>query len=320
MTDRDRKILLFLVPVVLLGAVWFLAIKPKRQEAATVGKQLTEQVKKRDAAVARAGGLERAKTNFAADYGEVIRLGKAIPATIDVPSLIVQLDEAAKGSRIEFNSIRTGERDPAAPTPALATPPPAGGSQPPPAGGAQPAAGGATPPGGGAAPGGAQPAASAPGQTAQNATGAVNTANAQNGQNAAAAGSPPGGAPAGAPGGAGGGAVPGLDTVPLEFSFEGDFFQLADLFHRLKRFVRVDGEQLVVRGRLMTIDSFTFDSAESFPKLTAEVKATVYLAPKAEGTSAGASPSGPPQAAGAPAAPQPASAPSAAPATATATP
>ncbi len=107
--------------------------------------------------------------------------------------------------------------------------------------------------------------------------------------------------------------------MPLEFSFRGSFFDLTDFFHRLKRFVRVANERVLVRGRLMTVDSFTFTSGDSFPQLTAEVKATVYLAPKAEGAVAGATPQGPsPVAPAQPAAAQPASSPT--PAAATATP
>jgi hypothetical protein len=93
---------------------------------------------------------------------------------------------------------------------------------------------------------------------------------------------------------AGGTAAPGLETVPLTLEFKGNFFDLADFFHRLKRFVRVAGEDVSVKGRLITVDGFKFSSDTStFPKLKAEVTATVYLSPKAEGATAGATPQGP---------------------------
>ena len=47
----------------------------------------------------------------------------------------------------------------------------------------------------------------------------------------------PRGTPAAAPAGG------ALESVSLEFNFTGDFFELADFFHRLKRFVFVDGRQ-----------------------------------------------------------------------------
>ena len=40
----------------------------------------------------------------------------------------------------------------------------------------------------------------------------------------------------------------GLDSVPLELEFTGSFFDLADFFHRIKRFVRVANENMVVRA------------------------------------------------------------------------
>ena len=114
----------------------------------------------------------------------------------------------------------------------------------------------------------------------------MNSANAQNGANAAAQG----GTGAGATGTSG---VPGLDSVPLNLEFRGDFFNLADLFHRLKRFVQVVNGNIQVNGRLMTIDSLNFDATQSFPKVKANVTATVYLTPAAEGLTAGATPKAP---------------------------
>jgi hypothetical protein len=123
-----------------------------------------------------------------------------------------------------------------------------------------------------------------------------------NGSNAAAGGATP---PAGATGTGAGTGAPGLETVPLDFEFRGSFFRLADFFHRMKRFVRVVNNQIVIRGRLMTINSFSFDASAGFPQIKAQVSATVYLAPKAQGVSAGATPQGPASASGG--APQPAS-------------
>lgn len=84
----------------------------------------------------------------------------------------------------------------------------------------------------------------------------------------------------------------GLDEIPVELTFDGRFFDLADLFHSVQRFVTVAGEELEVRGRLVRIDSFSFDSA-AFPDITAHVSATVYAAPADEGATDGATPVGP---------------------------
>jgi Tfp pilus assembly protein PilO len=290
-TDRDRKILLALVPLVAIIGYWFLVLAPKRQEASKVKEQLSQAEQVRDTAQQKASQLSGAKRSFAADYATVIRLGKSIPTSVDMPSLLVQLDRAARGTGIKFVDVKAGPRS-AAPTAAPA--------------------GTATPPGGGTGPTapGAAPAQSGAGKAAQTASNAVGTAN--NAPASAAGSTPPSGASGAAattPGAADASGAPGLETVPLDFEFRGSFFDLADFFHRMKRFVRVVNKHIVIRGRLMTINSFSFDTTGGFPQLTAHVNATVYLAPKAEGVDAGASPQGPaPAAAGGAAAPaQPAS-------------
>jgi hypothetical protein len=286
LTDRDRKILIALIPLVAIIGYWFLVLAPKRQEASKVKEQLSQAEAVRDTAQQKASQLSGAKRSFAADYATVIRLGKSIPASVDMPSLLVQLDRAARGTGIKFTDVKAGERS----------------------GPTTPAAGAATPPGGGTGPTtpGAAPAQSGPGKAAQSTSNAVGSAN---GASAAAGGAS---APAGASGAAAtdpaAAGAPGLETVPLDFEFRGSFFDLADFFHRMKRFVRVVNNHIVIRGRLMTINSFSFDTSAGFPQLTAHVNATVYLAPKAEGVDAGASPQGPAPAAGTTAAPpQPAS-------------
>jgi hypothetical protein len=273
LTERDRKMIKVLAPLVLVLAYWFLVMSPKRSEVSQAKQERTEAQGKRDTAVARVGQLNAAKANFATDYAEVVRLGKAIPTSVDMPSLLIQLERAARGTDIEFKEINVGDRSAAGGAP-----------------GAAPAA--ASPPAQGA-PGSADgsPAASAPGRAANASAGAVNQANANSAQ--AAQANPEGGA-APAPGGTAPAttqAAAPLDSVTLDITFEGKFFDLADLFHRLKRFVRVANDNIVVSGRLMTVDTFSFD--EDRGTLVAKVKATVYLSPKAEGTTAGATPQGP---------------------------
>jgi hypothetical protein len=62
----------------------------------------------------------------------------------------------------------------------------------------------------------------------------------------------------------------------------------------MKRFVRVVNDQIVVRGRLLTIESFSFDRPDpKLPGLKAEVTATIYLTPASQGPTAGATSGGP---------------------------
>jgi Tfp pilus assembly protein PilO len=289
LTERDRRILMLMIPVVIIVAYWFLLLSPKRDDLKTARDNQHQQEQRRDTAVAQAAQLESARQTFPADYAQLVLLGKAIPADIDAPSLLVQLDQAANGSHIDFASVTFGARQTGVTVPTA--PPPSG-------------------PAGNAAAGGA-PATTGLGRAAENAGNAVNAGN-QASQNVDQASGGGGGTTTTAAPNAGAASqtAPALESVPLTFSFTGSYFDLADFFHRLKRFVYVAGsDRIFVRGRLLTIDSLSFSpggqTAGAAPgpsgELSAAVSATVYLSPKSQGTTAGATAAGP--AGAAPAAP-----------------
>ncbi|MBN1530241.1 MAG: type II secretion system protein M [Thermoleophilaceae bacterium] len=286
LTERDRKLVTIIVPLVVLAAYWFLILGPKRDEASQAADQLTQQEARLATAKQTADSARSAETAFQSDFTEVVRLGKAIPAGVDMPSLLVQLESAAEGTGIRFTKIATGERDTAT-TPAPATSTPSEGTT---SGGTPVAAGGET-------------AQSAPGTAVESANNAQATAN-QNAANAESSGvsptdtqtstTPDADAAAGSTTNAAGATTAGLETVPLEMEFVGDFFNLADFFHSVKRFVRVANRNVLVGGRLITIEGVQWASDSTlFPKLKASINATVYLAPKTQGTTAGATPQGP---------------------------
>jgi len=317
LTERDRKIAIAVLPILLLVGYWFLLLAPKRDAAAQASKELTKQTERRDKAQAAANTARGAQTDFAADYAEIVRLGKAIPAGVDMPSLLVQLDRAAAGTDIRFTKVAQGQRtDTAAPA---STAPTTDNST-----SAPVEAGGAT-------------AQSAPGSAVESANNTAQTAStqadaaSQSGVDATTSTSTStGGLPVGggatntaAPAAAGTGPA-GLETMPLDLEFVGNFFDLADFFHSVKRFVRVANQNVVVSGRLVTVEGVKFSSdPQIFPRVKAEMTVTVYLSPKVQGTTAGATPQGPTPAPGAPTTPastEPSSSPTTAAPTATATP
>lgn len=231
LTARDRKILLVIGVLVVPLAYWFLLLSPKRDEQSTVQNQLTQARSAEQTAAERLANLTQAKRSFASDYTTVITLGKSIPSTLDMSSLLTQLDAAAGGNRVIFTSVTSGAHS-------------------------------------------SQPGAASAGTTT---TGASQSSSKPTSS------------------------LPGLDSVPISFEFDGTFFDLANFFHNVKRFVQVVNGQVVVTGRLITIDNVEFKvppvagSAGSggSPTVSATVSATVYLAPESQGVTAGATPSGP---------------------------
>jgi hypothetical protein len=293
LTERDRKLMFALIPVALLVAYWFLVLAPKRSEATTAKAELATQQQRVDTARANLQTAQGAKDSFDASYAQVVKLGKAIPSTVDMPSLLVQLDAAAAGTGIRFTKIKTGPRVAAA---VPATPAPAAGSE---SGttGTPVAAGGDTAQ---SQPGGAAEAANNAQATANQSSAATDNASANAGSQTSTTPSsttPSSTTPSStdaATGATSAAAPAGLETVPLELEFEGDFFNLADFFHEVKRFVSATHDNVLVSGRLITVEGIRWSSDETlFPKIRAEITATIYLSPKSQGVTAGATPTGP---------------------------
>jgi type II secretory pathway pseudopilin PulG len=86
----------------------------------------------------------------------------------------------------------------------------------------------------------------------------------------------------------------GLPTLPFTFTFQGNFFHLANFMRRLQRFVVATNKKVSVSGRLMSLNGIELGPAPSgFPQITATISATTYLVPSNEGLTDGASPLGP---------------------------
>jgi Tfp pilus assembly protein PilO len=99
----------------------------------------------------------------------------------------------------------------------------------------------------------------------------------------------------------------GLPIMPYSLTFQGSFFDVADFFGRIDNMVTATNSKVAVNGRLLTIDDFTLAPVDqSKDQLQVTVDATSYVSPADQGTTAGATPTGPAAAAPVPAAAAPA--------------
>ena len=86
----------------------------------------------------------------------------------------------------------------------------------------------------------------------------------------------------------------GFPTMPFTFNFDGSFFDMQKFLVSVNRLTRLRGDDIAVRGRLLTIDHIVVGaSRKGFPKVHAEVTATAFVVPPDEGLTNGATPSGP---------------------------
>jgi hypothetical protein len=117
MTARDRMIIVVVLIAAALGAFWFVGLAPKRKEAGDLQSKIDAATTQVADAQLKASQARQAKAGYAKDYAEVATLGKAVPKSDALPSLIYQLQTAAHGARINFNSLKVTPSGAAAATP-----------------------------------------------------------------------------------------------------------------------------------------------------------------------------------------------------------
>jgi Tfp pilus assembly protein PilO len=105
MTGRDRTVLIAVVVAAILGAAWILVVSPERQKAGKLNTQVTEAQAELSSAESKVSDARAAQSQYASAYASVVSLGKAVPASKEVPSLIDQLARVSDQKSIDFSSI-----------------------------------------------------------------------------------------------------------------------------------------------------------------------------------------------------------------------
>jgi Tfp pilus assembly protein PilO len=241
-TSRDRIIIVVVLVAAVLAGVWFVGLAPKRKEAADLSSQIDTAKQQLAEAEQSAGQARQAKARYDGDYAAVATLGKAVPKSDAVPSLVYQLQSAAHDARIDFKSLKIAgngaQASPSAPAAASAAVAKSSNAS----GSSSTGATGSTPPSTGATPAPATQAATAS--------------------------LPPGAAVGSA----------GFPTMPFSFVFNGSFFDMERFLREVQRFVRVDGKNVDVRGRLLSVDGFALSAGPTgFPSVRASISATAYV-------------------------------------------
>jgi type II secretory pathway pseudopilin PulG len=246
MSVRDRVVLAVVVLVAAIAGPWLLVIQPKRDQAAKLQTQINSVQSQLASVRTQLAAGNAARQAFASSYTSLVRLGEAVPTDDNTPSLIYQLQSAAKSAGVDFQSLTFN----------------AGSS--------------------GSGTSSSPPLVSSP-KSASGLTTPSSTASSS--ANASSSPLPPGATvgPAGFP------------IEPFTFTFQGNFFHLADFLGRLQRFVVANNQKLSVSGRLMTLNAITLaqNASGGFPQITATINATTYLLPASEGLLDGATPAGP---------------------------
>jgi Tfp pilus assembly protein PilO len=105
MTGRDRIVLIAVVVLVVIAGGWMLVVSPERKKADSLGAQVSTAQSQLSSAETQLTSARAAESQYPAAYASVVSLGKAVPASQEVPSLMFQLSQATGQHQVVFNSI-----------------------------------------------------------------------------------------------------------------------------------------------------------------------------------------------------------------------
>jgi hypothetical protein len=123
MTGRDRLVLIGVVVLAIVGAAWVMVVSPERKKAKEASAEVAAAQAKLSGARGQLGAARAAHAQYAASYSTIVSLGKAVPTSEEVPSLIYELAQASKQKSVDFASIATTTNgsSPAAPSASSST-------------------------------------------------------------------------------------------------------------------------------------------------------------------------------------------------------
>jgi Tfp pilus assembly protein PilO len=263
---RTEQILLG--TIVLAGLIvgfWLVVLSPKRGEASKLDEQVSQLQSSLSQAQQQIAEGEQAHKAFGGEYRRLVVLGKAVPADDEQASLLIQLQNLATRSGVQFQGIdlsesSTGSTPPPVPTDSSTSSDSSSSSD----------TSGAT---------------ASSSSTTSSDTSSTTLAPATE----AAASMLPIGATIGSA---------GLPVMSYDMTFTGEFFQIADFMRRVDGLVHAHGNVMDVHGRLLTVDGFDLQPSDHYgsltnPVLNAHLSVTTYVTPADQGLTGGATPSGP---------------------------
>jgi len=259
MKISDRSVLIVLVLVGALAAVWFLMLAPKRQDASKLDDEIAELESDVSAQEALVEEGRAAQADYERNFSALVVLGKAAPADGDTPAMLEQLVAISENANTDFQLLQQGQPAEVQQPAAAETTTDANAETPP--------SEGETPP--------------AEGTTATEATTPVSAVPATEGSVATV--------PIGATVGSA-----GLNVLPYDVKFTGDFFEIADLFKGIDGMVGSEAANVDVSGRLVTVNGFAMTKPEDGSFLEVELSITTYVLPESQGLTAGGTSTAPP--------------------------
>jgi len=121
MKGRDRIFLIGVVVLLVLVVSYMMVVSPERKQAASLGTQVSTAASELAAVQTQVASGSGAQAKYATAYTSIVSLGKAVPPSEEVPSLIYQIAQASGQMHVEFSSILPATAGGSAPAAASAS-------------------------------------------------------------------------------------------------------------------------------------------------------------------------------------------------------
>jgi hypothetical protein len=106
---RTTKLIVAVAAVAaVVAAYWMLVLAPKREEITKLDADIATKQQELEAAKATLATYRKDREGYARNYSTLVRLGKAVPEHDDTRSLLVQLEDAADRSGVDFRTLSVG--------------------------------------------------------------------------------------------------------------------------------------------------------------------------------------------------------------------
>jgi hypothetical protein len=121
MVTPNKILIAVVATAAALAAFWYFALAPQREQAAKLKADISAKQGEVATAKSSLAGYEQSRANYKSNYATLVRLGKAVPEDDEVRSLMVQLDDASRGTGVDFRTIQVGGSGGAAPSTSSST-------------------------------------------------------------------------------------------------------------------------------------------------------------------------------------------------------
>jgi type II secretory pathway pseudopilin PulG len=108
MTGRDRIVIVVLGALAVLAAAWLLVVAPEREKATKLGTEVSTAQTQLSTAESQVASARSAQAGYPTAYASLVKLGKAVPTSQEVPSLVYELAHASNQKQVDFTSITSG--------------------------------------------------------------------------------------------------------------------------------------------------------------------------------------------------------------------